>query len=276
MAKVTRRSFMKGVAAASTFAYIGGFAGVRQFFSQNSQSRVFRVDHCPVHDGQLRHQGLDVLLELLASCGVYLYQTDTAHPWGGADGLLRSDDVAVIKVNCQWKCRGTTNTDLVRGLIYRILQHPAGFTGEVVIIENGQGRGGFDGMAGGGNYAAWPEIANNVHINAEEETVLTVDYLVNTVFHDPRVSSFLLDPISSTFITAGDHTVNGYRRLGDISYPCFTSASGNRIELREGIWENGAYNQGKLKLINFPVLKTPWRDRHHRGLEALLRHPLHG
>lgn len=54
------------------------------------------------------------------------------------------------------------------GLIYRILEHPDGFGGEVVIFENGQGRGGFDGLSQGGSvYDAWPEIANAIWVNAE-------------------------------------------------------------------------------------------------------------
>jgi uncharacterized protein (DUF362 family) len=266
--KITRRDFVKGVAAAGAFVYAGGFLNARQFFSQTDKSRVFRVDHCPVHDGELRHEGLDTLLDLLAQYGVHLYRTSATDEWGGSQGLINRDDVVLIKVNCQWKCRGTTNTDLVRGLIHRILEHPDGFTGEVVIIENGQGRGGFDGMAGGGNYDAWSEIASNVYVNAEDETILTVDYLVNTMFHDPRVSSFLLDSIRSRFIGTGEHTTNGYRKTSDVSYPCFTSAGGNRIELREGVWENGGYNQSKLKLINVPVLK----DHGGTGITGVLKH----
>jgi hypothetical protein len=260
--KITRRDFVKGVAAAGAFVYAGGFLSARQFFSQTDKSRVFRVDHCPVDDWQpainapLRHQGLDTLLDLLADNGIHLYSTGGVHTWGGQEGLINPDDVVVIKVNCQWKCRGTTNTDLLRGLVYRILEHPDGFAGEVVIIENGQGRGGFDGMAGGDNYDRWPGVAGNVYVNAEQEAVLTVDYLVNTVFRGAPVSSFLLDSIRSTFIASDNHTGNGYRRIEDVSYPCFTSAGGNRIELFEGVWENGAYNQSKLKLINVPVLKT--------------------
>ena len=268
MAKITRRDFVKGVAAAGAFVYAGGFLSARQFFSQTDKSRVFRVDQCPVHDGALRHEGLDTLLDLLAQHGIHLYRTSATYEWGGPDGLINHDDVVVIKVNCQWKCRGTTNTDLLRGLVHRILEHPDGFSGEVVIIENGQGRGGFDGMAGGDSYSAWPEVASVVNVNAEDETVLSVDYLVNTVFHDTRVSSFLLDNIRSRFVGTGDHSINGYRKTSDISYPCFTSAGGNRIELLEGIWENGTYSQSRLKLINVPVLK----DHGGTGITGVLKH----
>ncbi|MGD8261116.1 MAG: DUF362 domain-containing protein [Desulfobacterales bacterium] len=266
--KVTRRQFIKGVASAGVVVCGGRWVGINDASSASGKSRIFKVMQCPVHDGELRHQGVDTLLELLAENGINFYITNTDHPWGGSDGIIASDDVVLIKVNCQWKCRGTTNTDVVCGLIYRILQHPDGFDGEVVIFENGQGRGGFDGLKQGGSaYDAWPDIADGICINAEDENLLTVDYLVYTVFKNDPVSSYLLDPIRSVFISNSDHITNGYRSVSDVSYPCFTSDGGNRIELYEGIWNGSAHNQ-KLKLINLPVSK------HHggTGITGVLKH----
>jgi hypothetical protein len=165
---------------------------------------------------------------------------------------------------------------VVRGIVHRILEHPDGFAGEVVIVENGQGRGGFDGMAGGGNYGSWPEIANTVHVNAEDETVLTVDHLVRDVFAGQPVSSYLLDPIRGRFISSSEHIGDGYRTVSpppgsnpatSVSYPCFTTAGGHRIELREGRW-TGSGHAGNVKLINVPVLK------HHdgSGVTGVLKH----
>jgi len=266
--RITRRKFIRRLVAAGTLICTSGLAGVKQIFSNKDESRIFKVENCPVHDGQLRHQGLDALLGLLADNGVYFYRTDVGHPWGGSSGIIDANDVVLIKVNCQWKCRGTTNTDVLRGLIYRILQHPEGFTGEVVIFENGQGVGAFDGYPGfEGTYSAWPEIDNGVYVNAEEETILTVDYLVNNVFASGQVSSFLLDSIRSNFISDSDHLTDGYRRIDSVSYPCFTTDGGNRIELLEGIWNGVAYDQN-VKLINVPVLKT------HKGtgITGVLKH----
>ena len=266
--QVTRRGFIKGIASTGAFVYVSGLVGVKQTFSQGHKSRIFRVGDCPVHDGQLRHRGFDTLLDLLAENGVKFYRTDGAHPWGGSEGIIDSDDVVLIKVNCQWKCRGTTNTDVLRGLIYRIVQHPDGFGGEVVIFENGQGEGSFDGdPRAWGYYSPWPEIDNGIYVNAEEETILTVDYLVNTVFRDYPVSSYLLDPIRSNFIGDSDHSTDGYRRSSDVSYPCFTSSGGHRIELREGIWNGSGYDTN-LKLINVPVLKT----HEGTGITGVLKH----
>ena len=162
----------------------------------------------------------------------------------------------------------STNTDVLRGLIHQILQHPDGFQGEVVIFENGQGRGGFDGLTQGGSvYDAWPEIANGIYINSEEENLLTVDYLVDTVFKNDPVSAYLLDPIRSAFIDPSEHLTDGYREVAEVSYPCFTSLAGHRLELREGIW-NGSGHDTNLKLINVPVFK------HHSGtgITGALKH----
>ena len=138
--KITRRDFIKGVSATGAMVYVSTLGHVKKTYADLDKSQLFCVKDCPVHDGQLRHIGLDVLFNLLSSKGTKLYQTNKTHVWGGAQGIINAHDVVVIKVNCQWKCRGTTNTDVLRGLIYRILQHPDGFEGEVVVFENGQGR----------------------------------------------------------------------------------------------------------------------------------------
>lgn len=254
--KCTRREFIKGVATASAGALMSSLITPRRVFAAPTQSKVFEVTNCPIHDDNLRHHGLDTLIDLLSDNGLKLYNTAKWHPWGSASGIIQSNDVVLIKVNCQWKCRGTTNTDLVRGLIHRILSHPDGFAGEIVIFENGQSQGAFDGDPGGwGGYSDWPDIDNNIWINAEQQNLLTVDYLVNTVFKNDPVSSYLLDPIRSTFVAASDHLTHGYRMASDVSYPCITSTGGNRIELKEGIW-NGSSHGSNIKLINIPVLKT--------------------
>lgn len=266
--KVTRRNFIKGVTATGALLSVGGLGLTESGCVPAGMSRVFRIEDCPPHDGQLRHVGFDALVDSLSDGGIKFYRTSAGHPLGGPEGIIDANDVVLVKVNCQWKCRGTTNTDVLRGLIHRILQHPDGFSGEVVIIENGQGQGSFDGRpAAWRSYAAWPEIQDGVYINAEDETLLTVDYLVDNVFTNQPVSSFLLDDIRENFISETNHSSDGYRRVKDVSYPCFTSAGGNRIELRDGIW-NGSGHDGNLKLINVPVLKT----HDGTGITGVLKH----
>jgi uncharacterized protein (DUF362 family) len=209
------------------------------------------------------HLGIESLLYLMADQGLKFYRSSRPELLCGPSGLIAPDDVVLIKVNAQWKYRGATSSDLVRGLIQRLLDHPDGFTGEVVIIENGQGRGSLacdTSSSYGGD--------TGVHANANDENQSFL-YLVNSLFRDARVSAFLLDPIRSTFIGAADHARNGYRTFEKVSYPCFTTAGGRRVELREGLWDGTAYRRN-LKLINIPVLKH--HDTGGSELTASLKH----
>ncbi|MCL5271193.1 MAG: DUF362 domain-containing protein [bacterium] len=210
------------------------------------------------------------MLDLLAKNGIPIYQSPTSGPWRGPSGLIARDDVVLIKVNCQWRCRGATNTDVLRGLIYRILLHPDGFTGEVVIMENGQGRGAFDGISPSPNsYGGFPELTGVVRVNSEDET-LTINEIVQTVFAGQPVCAVLMDGFRNIWLSASDHVQNGYRKTGTgalVSYPCFTTARGNRIELKEGRWTGTDYAQN-VKLINIPVLK----DHGGSGMTGVLKH----
>jgi hypothetical protein len=261
---VSRRSFIRTTAAGTAALPLMSALHLDAFVeSLDPRSKVFRVDHCPVHDGQLRHAGVDALLHQLSLHGDKFYQSSQIGALSGPNGLIAANDVVILKVNAQWKCRGGTNTDMLRGLIHRILQHPDGFHGEVVIFENGQGRpAAFDGIhcdVDKTEYKPFPELIGKVQVNAEQQDVTTINYLVGTVFAGKPVSAFLMDQHASTFITDDDHTTNGYRRIGSpgapcISYPCFTTAGGSRIELRNGRWTGFDYAQN-LKLIHCAVLK---------------------
>jgi uncharacterized protein (DUF362 family) len=209
------------------------------------------------------HAGVDSLLGLMGANGLKFYRSSAETAVSGAWGMIARHDVVLIKVNAQWKYRGCTNSDVIRGLIQRILDHPDGFTGEVVIVENGQGRGSLNG-----DTSAAYEGDTSVHANANKRTH-TFLHLVNTVFAGQRVSAFLLDPIRGTFIDPGDHVTDGYRKFKFVSYPCFTTRLGNRVELREGLWKGSIHRQN-LKLINVPVLKH--HDVYGSQITASLKH----
>ena len=221
---------------------------------EGSKSDIYRVTDCPIPKGLgNHHEGLDALLSLMGSHGLKLHRTDKETEIGGKYGLINRSDVVLVKVNAQWKYKGCTNSDVVRGLIQRILERPDGFDGEVVVFENGQGGGSLDcDTMWGRQYHD-----TGVHANAEDESH-SFSYLVDEVFADPKVSKYLLDPVRETFISGEDHSTDGYRKVGNVSYPCFTTAKGNRVELKEGVWNGKGYD-GNLKLINVPVLK------HHDG-----------
>lgn len=246
-----RRDFVKmTLAGAAVFPFAGcQSSSTTQPPPTGSTSPLFLVSQIPDQavTGADRNVGVDALIDLMGRNGLKFFRTAAAGTENGTNGLIAADDVVLLKVNAQWKYRGCTNSDLVRGLVRRILDHPDGFRGEVVIVENGQGRGSLacDTSSAYGN--------SQVHANAENDQHSFL-WLVNSLFQDTRLSAYLLDPIRGTFISDTDHQTAGYRRLENVSYPCFTTAGGSRVELGQGIW-NGSSFGSNLKLINIPVLK---------------------
>jgi len=248
---VTRREFIENVTRGIFFSFFVPFTSGEKT-KQKSRNDLFWVNAIPnqpfyKEGGSNYHAGVDSLLYLMGAKGLKFYRSKQNTILSGRNGMIRHNDVVLIKVNAQWKYRGCTNSDLIRGLIQRILEHPDVFTGEVVIFENGQGRGSLNCDTS----ATYSDA--EVHANANDETHSFL-YLVNKVFNDPRVSSYLLDPIRATLIEDTDHVSEGYRIYQNVSYPCFTTAGGHRIELKKGIWKGNGYKRN-LKLINVPVLK---------------------
>jgi hypothetical protein len=64
LAKPSRREFLQTtITSAAALPLLGALNASAEIPSDRSQ--VFRVNGCPVHDGQLRHVGVDALLHLL-------------------------------------------------------------------------------------------------------------------------------------------------------------------------------------------------------------------
>ncbi len=248
---VSRRNFVKtltGGILAGTFPSLPGFLK-----AQNTTTNdIFHIHSIPDNpfikstSGNL-HAGIESLLQLMGIRDLKFYYSDRVSALSGPQGLIAPQDVVLIKVNAQWKYRGCTNSDLIRGLIQRILDHPDGFAGEVVLFENGQSRGSLNCDTNR------PYGESSVRANANNEKHSFI-YLINEVFKDQPVSGTLLDPLIITFIEDHEHKKDGYRRFENVSYPCFTTAGGNRVELQKGIWNGKGYDS-HLKLINVPVLK---------------------
>ena len=186
---------------------------------------------------------------------------------------MATDSIVVIKVNQQWVGVGDgsgqgrlgTSTDLLKGLIWRILNHPDGFIGEVVVAENvqdaadpdfatrypgqrpgsesnsgrrdhrlpGSGAAGFPAgldpaqchLLPGGDFGPLPATCEYSHGNMDDGYVLLND--------------------STSTITP----TNGY------SYPKFRTAQLRYVSMRHGLWEGGSYHPDRVVLINMPVLK---------------------
>ena len=198
----------------------------------------------------LHHLGVDELLACMGVDGSKFYRSPVVRPESGPDGIVGADDVVLVKVNSQWPERGGTNTDVLKGVIARVLEHPDGFTGEVVVVENTQAMGTLD----------WAQA------NAEDHSQSAID-VVNlfTGLGEP-VSAYLWDTIRTVSVTEYDlgdlrdgYVVGPYESDVQmrISYPKFRTAHGEYVSLKYGLWDpgSGTYDDSRLTFLNIPVLK---------------------
>ena len=244
----------------------GEYAGPRPAPPLAYRAALFHVAGCPLDPAGDRFLGLDNLLAVMGRGGLKLHASITETPVAGAGGIISTEDVVVIKINYQWDQRGGTNMDLLRGLIRRILDHPDGFEGEVIVCENTQ-------FASTGNFdRAWN--------NAQDQTLSPHDVVLS--FQTLGYNVSLYDWAAIRFTNVGEYEAadmqSGYivhpydaNVLGRVSYPKFQSASGTYVSLRYGIWDPATetYDRERLEFINVPVLKS-----HHAsyGATASVKH----
>ena len=200
------------------------------------------------------------LIDLMGENNLNFYKSSTLSNNTGPDGLISASDVILIKNNCQWDKRGGTNTDLIKELVQAIINHPEGFTGEIVIADNGQGRGAM----------TWTKN------NAENISQSTRD-VANLFSNEYRVSAYLWDNIRTIQV---DEYSNGDMNDGyvinstadaeteiTVSYPKFETIYGTKISFKHGIW-NGTHYEKRLKIINTPILKS----HSSYGVTAAMKH----
>lgn len=208
----------------------------------NGAHDVFVVNNVPVHQpGSPVHEGVEGLVHLLAEGGIHLYRSEKDSFHAAPDGIIASNDVVLLKVNAAWDERGMTNTDVIMGLITMILNHPDGFTGEVVIVEN---------CEGGNDYGQQFNNAENIYQSFNA---------VVASFNDPaRVSASSWWSFTDNLVEeygSGDYG-QGYVVVGNnVSYPKFSTGRGTCVSLKYGIFDGSNYDKSRLKLINVPVLK---------------------
>ncbi len=236
-----------------------------EILSPSSSVFVVKNGGGPV-SGELRHPALDRLIDLMGAHGLCFYQTEKKGISCSPNGLIAANDVVLIKINCQWDQRGGTNTDVLKGLIYRITQHPDGFTGEIVVADNGQ-------VVNNGGNLNWPNSNAdnpdnpNDHTQSSQDVVNLFSKLYDvsayhwTTIRDRPVAEF--DQGAATSMTDGyvvaatPYPPTNFR----VSYPKFTTKDGTRISLKRGIYTvdksgAGSYDKSRLKVINVPVLKS--------------------
>ncbi len=221
--------------------------------SADYRAQVFSVTDCaqdPVGD---RFAGLDNMLQLMANHGLKIYRSHAGSALSGLDGIIAADDVVILKINYQWGERGGTNTDLLRGLIRALVEHPDGFSGEIVVCENAQ----FNST----------DSFDRAFNNAQDNGLSPHDVVTHFQGLGYPVSQYDWTPIRYTEVAeySDGNVTDGYvvypydsTLHGAISYPKFQLDSGTMISLRDGIWDpvGQTYDRDRLKFINLPVLKS--------------------
>jgi len=212
-------------------------------------SHIFVVDSMPAPDSNaVFHEGLDSLLSLMAENGASLYRSAKHLPWCDTAGLIARNDVVLLKVNTAYPERGMTNTDVLKGLIARIVAHPDTFVGEIELVDNGQG------------HTCWTYASNNAE--RQSQTMQSVvDLFAGQGY---RVGDYDWSAIghgdSARWVSEFDRgdTVSGYvhEDTSGMTYPKFVTSFGTSISTRLGVWDGNAYHPERLKLINLPVLKS--------------------
>jgi hypothetical protein len=196
-----------------------------------------------VPDAYLSDPAIDTLVSLMEGHDIFLHRT-AAHP----SGIVSADNVVIIKGNFQWNSRNTTSTDRIKGLIWQILKHPEGFSGEIIVCDNTQDIG----------------TGINQNDNNSEDTDQSILDVVSTFYAKGYPVycldwNFIWEGVASEY-SEGDYD-DGYVYETDtkISYPKFRSPSGNYfISLQYGIWDSASalYDSSGLCIIDFPVLKA--------------------
>ncbi len=217
------------------------------------RAQVFHVTDCPQDPVGQRFVGLDNLLNLMGSNGVKLYRSANETLVSGPDGIIAADNVVVLKINYQWDQRGGTNTDVLKGMILRLLNHPDTFTGEIVVCENAQ----FNSVS---NFDRYYNNAQNQQQSPHDVVVefqgqgYNISHYDWTVRRGTLVTEYNTGNMTDGYIRLPyDSTVSGY-----VSYPKFRTSAGTYISLRYGLWNTTShtYDREGLKFVNMPTLKS--------------------
>ncbi len=234
-------------------------------------STVYAVEGAKGNDG-----AFNKLLELMDSGGLKFYKSLKTGLLQSPKGLIAFDDVVLVKVNSQWDECGMTNTDVVKSVVSAVLAHPEGFTGEVVIADNGQAQYGATGCGGSFSYK----------VNNAEDRAQSVEKVAAQLAKLGRVSTYLWDAITEKEVEEYDEgdDEDGYIVAAEAnkttglltSYPKFKTAYGTMVSFKRGIWDPAKkkYEGSRFKVINTPVLKSHFifgvtgAVKHYMGVDS--------
>lgn len=194
------------------------------------------------------------LINLMGNHGTLFYESKSSGGNNGPTGFIAPDDTIIIKMNGQWDQRGGTNTDLLKALIQAIVDHPDGFTGEIIVADNGH-----SGTGRGGDFNFSENNAEDISQSSQKVVDSFTNYNVSTYLWDNittnRVNEYSQGDLEDGYVL--NETANPKTGV-IVAYPKFTTKFGTPISFKIGIWnrETQKYNSERLKVINFPVLKS--------------------
>ena len=215
-----------------------------QTTTASSPSNLFIIQNASGSQGNM-DAAMSALLSSMQSHGLNFFETDTT-----PTGLIGNNDVIIIKVNGQSPQRGGTNTDIAKSLVETIVNQTDGFTGEIVIADNGQDTGGVD------------MTESNAYDHSQSMTDVAEmfpAYKVSAYSWWTIASSSVAEYSSGNYqdgyvVNATPNTITGVK----VSYPKFQTAYGTYISLKNGVWNQTTetYDSSRLKLINLPIFKS--------------------
>jgi hypothetical protein len=185
---------------------------------------------------------------------------------GGVEALFGAGDVVVLKPNLQWYNQGAPNISAMDRLARLILERPGGFRGEVVLAENThRGPRPWERAGWAVRFARNSDLPGVVHYNALAEKLkqdygerFSVCHLIDIASGGKRVHSpadgpgyVLCDGTGGAPLLAFDNGLQGKdRREVVMSYPILRTDRGTLVDYRLGVWENRAYTEQPVKLVN--------------------------
>ena len=234
-------------------SWAGAYRGPKMEPLRDYRAPLYHVVECSQNPAGDHFVGVNNLIALMGREGLKFYQSATESLVAGPDGIIAANDVVIVKINYQWDERGGTNTDVLRGIIRRIVDHPDTFTGEVVVCENAQ----FNSTSG----------FNRAYNNAQIYGLSPHDVVVGFQSLGYKVSHYdwtLIRGTSTTEYNFGNYS-DGYvvydydgQINGRLSYPKFQTDDDTYVSVRYGIWDpiGHTFDRQRLKFINAPVLKS--------------------
>jgi|GEM_PF-721582 len=236
------------------------FGIAKSWTSDSPVSEIILIDSVPPTSGSLAAGNASVLDEYLSDPAVdsmVSIMEKSKSPFFKtvdlSNGIIGNSDIVLIKANFQWRHRLGTNTDRIKGVIWQILNHPEGFSGEILVVDNQESQ-------------IWPTewlAGFNDYSNNSDDTDQSIVDVINTFkAKGYPVDFFVWDSLNNDVVSEyseGDLD-DGY--IFDsatlVSYPKFTTPGGKYVSFSKGIWDNvlQSYDSDKLTIINFPVLKA--------------------